>query len=220
MNYPFRVAILRYAADGNAETLRQTVESIVENYPKPALDCMMNNLGTHDTSRLLTRLTGVERPASLEEQANCTFTPEQREQALSLARPATVLQFTLSGVPCIYYGDEAGLDGFGDPFCRKCYPWGHEDTALLHWYRDLIRIRRATSAYAGGTYRTLRADNGVFAFERSAPGSRAVTVVNMGAETEYPLPDSGELLLSYHCERTEKWLILKKHGCAVIRCGT
>ena len=85
----------------------------------------------HDTPRLLTVLTGAEIPESLEAQANYVFSPEQTARARALVRLATVLQFTLPGVPCVYYGDEAGLDGFGDPFCRKCYPWGQEDGELM-----------------------------------------------------------------------------------------
>ena len=216
MNYPFRRAILRYAADRNAGALREAIETIVENYPKPALDCMMNNLGTHDTSRLLTRLTLAEKPESLEQQAAYVFSPEQRERARALNHMATILQFTLPGVPCVYYGDEAGLDGFGDPFCRRCYPWGHEDAEIMDWYRSLIRVRRENAAFAGGGYRTLRAENGLFAFMRSAPGSRAVTVANMGQEMDFPLPPGASLMLSYNCEPAGDVLHLQTCGCAVL----
>lgn len=217
MNYPFRRAILRYAADGDAHALCQAVETIVENYPKPALECMMNNLGTHDTSRLLTRLTLAEKPASLKEQAAYVFSPDELRRARSLCHMATVLQFTLPGVPCIYYGDEAGLDGFGDPFCRRCYPWGHKDAALLDWYRALIRIRRENAAFAGGEYRTVLAENGLYIFERSQSGNCTATVTNMGDETRCPLPDGTELLLGYACRQEAGSLFLSAHGCAVLR---
>ena len=216
MNYPFRVAILRFAENGDAGELCEAVESIVENYPKPALDCMMNNLSTHDTPRLLTALTGAAPPASLTEQANYVFTPEQTARARTLVHIATVLQFTLPGVPCVYYGDEAGLDGFGDPFSRRCYPWGHEDGTLLDWYRTLIRVRRETPAYAGGDYRTDRAENGLYAFERSVSGSRARTLVNMGGETDVPLPAEASVVLSYNCEPDGDFLHLQQYGCAVL----
>ena len=216
MNYPFRVAILRYAADGDAAALGEAVESIVEDYPKPALDCLMNNLSTHDTPRLLTVLTGAETPVSLEAQANYVFSPEQTARARALVRLATVLQFTLPGVPCVYYGDEAGLDGFGDPFCRKCYPWGQEDGKLMNWYRALIRVRRGADAYAGGTYRTVRAKNGLYAFERRTKDSRALTVVNMGGETDYPLPAGAVPLLGYEAERAGDVLCLQRYGCAIL----
>jgi len=216
INYPFRVAILRYAETGDAGALREAVESVVENYPKPALDCLMNNLSTHDTPRLLTVLTGVTAPGSLAGQADYVFTPEQTARARALVHLASVLQFTLPGVPCVYYGDEAGLDGFGDPFCRKCYPWGREDGELMDWYRALIRVRRETSAFAGGTYRTVKAENGLYAFERRVPSSRALTVVNLGGETDYPLPAGAALVLSYGCEPGGDFLRLKPQGCAIL----
>ena len=56
------------------------------------------------------------------------------------------MQYTLPGVPCIYYGDEAGMEGYRDPFNRRCFPWGKEDAALTEWYRSLARLRQTARA--------------------------------------------------------------------------
>ena len=185
MNYPFRTAILGYVRSGNAQALRETVETIVENYPKPALDCLMNNLGTHDTWRILTLLSGADWQ-SREGRAAGTLTPEQLQRAKSLNHIATLLQFTLPGVPCVYYGDEAGLEGCEDPFCRRCYPWGHEDAEIMDWYKKLIRIRRENAVFAGGLYRTVKSEGGLFIFERSKNGRNLRITTNM-------CPESAEL---------------------------
>ncbi len=51
----------------------------------------------------------------------------------------------LAGVPCIYYGDEVGVDGNNDPFCRKPFPWDPalQDTQLLALYQRMAKLRKA-----------------------------------------------------------------------------
>ncbi len=128
----------------------------------------MNHIGTHDTERALTVLGG--EPAGnrgREWQAAQRLSPEQRATGLKRLRLASLLQYVLPGVPCIYYGDEAGMEGYRDPFNRACYPWGREDEELLSWYRGLGRLRAQEKAILGtGSYRTLYADGNLLAFER------------------------------------------------------
>lgn len=216
MNYPFRTAILGYVRNGNAQALQAAVETIVENYPKPALDCLMNNLGTHDTWRILTLLSGADWQ-SREGRAAGALTPEQLQRAKSLNHIATLLQFTLPGVPCVYYGDEAGLEGCEDPFCRRCYPWGHEDAEIMDWYKKLIRIRRENAVFAGGLYRTVKSEDGLFIFERSKNGRNLRIATNMGPETaELPVLSIEQVLLAHGCETRPGVLALALQGCAII----
>lgn len=217
MNYPFRAAILGYIRSGSAQALRESVETIVENYPKPALDCLMNHLGTHDTWRILTLLSGADWQ-SRDERARGALTAEQLQRAKSLNHIATLLQFTLPGVPCVYYGDEAGLEGYEDPFCRRCYPWGQEDMEIMGWYQRLIRLRRENAVFAGGVYRTVKSENGLFVFERVRNGKTLRIAANMGPGTaEIPVLDSTQVLLTYDCKIRPGTLILAPRGCAVIR---
>ena len=60
---------------------------------------------------------------------------------------------TLPGVPCIYYGDEAGMEGYGDPFNRRYYPWGEEDAELISFFSKIGRIRRENSEFSEGILR-------------------------------------------------------------------
>ena len=168
MNYPFRDAILGFLLGNDPKQFAETVESICENYPPPCLRLLMNHIGTHDTERALTVLGG--EPAGnrgREWQAAQRLSPEQRATGLKRLRLASLLQYVLPGVPCIYYGDEAGMEGYRDPFNRACYPWGREDEELLSWYRGLGRLRAQEKAILGtGSYRTLYADGNLLAFER------------------------------------------------------
>ena len=168
MNYPFRDAILGFLLGGDPRNFAETVESICENYPPQCLRLLMNHIGTHDTERALTVLGG--EPAGnrgREWQAAQHLSPEQREIGLKRLRLASLIQYLLPGVPCIYYGDEAGMEGYRDPFNRACYPWGHEGLNLLTWYKGLGQLRAQEKPVLGqGSYRTLFADGNLLAFER------------------------------------------------------
>ena len=56
---------------------------------------------------------------------------------------ASAMQYTLPGVPCVYYGDEAAWRVIRDPFNRGCYPWGRENQELLAWYRRWGKSERS-----------------------------------------------------------------------------
>ena len=168
MNYPFRTAIIDFVRRGNAEGLALTVESIAENYPPEVLHCLMNNLGTHDSVRIITALAGDEFDIDMPRfiQANTHLNEEEWARGIELLKTASLLQMTLPGVPCIYYGDEAGVEGYKDPFNRASYPWGRENAELLDWYRKITAIRASHAVYKRGAYRTIAADEGFYAFER------------------------------------------------------
>ena len=96
-----------------------------------------------------------------------------------------VLQFFLPGVPSIYYGDEAGLQGWKDPFNRRCYPWGNEDTELVEYTRQMAKIRREHPAFAEGAMEFLVLEEKVLGFARYIlqNGSSAVVLMNRSDET-------------------------------------
>ncbi len=192
MNYPWRKAIIAYAMgrdDGSA--LGEAVMTIAENYPPQVLSCLMNCLGTHDTPRILTVL-GDEFDGSKAEKAERFLSAEQRAAAIARLEVATLLQFTLPGMPSVFYGDEAGLEGFEDPFCRRFYPWGREDTALRDHYAALARLKREVPALRGGDVRVMAAGEGRFAFTRSTERQTARIYVNQSS-TPWQLPETGTL---------------------------
>ena len=84
----------------------------------------------------------------------------------AMLQAAMVLMFFLPGVPSIYYGDEAGLQGYKDPFNRRCYPWGHEDQELISYVKELGRIRKSYKIFRSGRLKFLNAQDDVMAFVR------------------------------------------------------
>lgn len=141
MNYPFKEAILSYVLNGDKNAFIADVTAVLEHYPKQSLDVLMNLVGSHDTARAITVLSGIKPPYSKKDRADFTLSCEQYDLAKRRLKVASALQYTLPGVPCVFYGDEAGKQGFEDPLNRGTYPWGREDTDLIEHYRALGKIR-------------------------------------------------------------------------------
>ena len=183
MNYPFRNAVLALLLDGDVETFCNILTELYASYPETVLHSLMNLLGTHDTERILTVLgdptCGVE--CSNRELAVKRLSDSDRACAIERLKLASLLQFTVYGVPSVYYGDEAGMEGYHDPFCRFPYPWGREETSLVEHYRMLGDLRRRHSALREGDFRFLWHDDSAFVFERLDPqsGDRILVAVNL-----------------------------------------
>ena len=142
MNYPFRDAIIAFLrGDAPAAALTSTVMTVCENYPREVVPCLMNSLSTHDTARILTLLSTVPTPSTRDARAAYRLSDEDKALALERLLAAVFLQFTLPGSPCIYYGDEAEMEGYEDPFNRRFYPWGKENADLLAFHREIAALR-------------------------------------------------------------------------------
>ena len=167
MNYPFRNAILDFTRgrdDGRG--FRDTVMSIVENYPPQVMQCCMNLLGTHDTARILTALVD-DFEGTRAEKAQRRLSRNRLEVAMDRLYMASFLQFTLPGAPSIYYGDEAGMEGHQDPFNRRTFPWGRENRELQAHFRLLGALRRDYEALRLGDIRFFQASDRNLGFTRS-----------------------------------------------------
>ncbi len=193
MNYPLMRAILSFIKEGGGHALLELAMSQAEHYPPPALHTLMNHLGTHDTERLITALSG--EPAAGRGrawQAGQRLTPAQRRRGEALVRLASALQYTLPGVPCVYYGDERGMEGYGDPFNRAPMRWQNPPSpALVPWYRTLGRLRRTLPVLAGGRLLPVAAAQDLVAFRRVSseqPGQPGLLVAVNRGETSLTLP--------------------------------
>jgi glycosidase len=184
MNYPFRDSIIGFVLGGNAADFRTAMETLRENYPRDCYYSLMNALGTHDTPRILTVLgtTAEEWAMTQEEHSALTLPPERRALALKRLKLAAAILFTFPGSPTVYYGDEAGLEGFGNAFTRRGYPWGREDAGLLKWYQKLGKARSGSKALQSGDIHYLYAQDGLLVYERTAGKEQITVIVNRGEE--------------------------------------
>ncbi|WP_448884796.1 maltodextrin glucosidase [Citrobacter telavivensis] len=105
---------------------------------------------------------------------------------------AVVWLFSWPGVPCIYYGDEVGLDGDNDPFCRKTFPWQAEkqDAALLALYQRMAKLRHRIPALRYGGCQVIYAEDNVVVFLRVYQQQRVLVAINRGEACEVVLPAS------------------------------
>ncbi len=176
MNYRFRDAVLGWLANParDVETMRRQLDSIREDYPPQALAASMNLIDSHDTARALTEAGGDKNMLML----------------------MALMQFTWPGMPTIYYGDEAGMEGRRDPDDRRTYPWGSEDQALIEYYKMLARTRHSATALQTGDYRTLLAEKGkdVYSYARADAAGAAIVALNRSPQDEPVTLEVGGLL--------------------------
>ena len=183
--------------------------TVAENYPPQVLQALMNALGTHDTPRILTALIG-DFPGDREYQAKVRLSFAQRELAFQRLRLAAFLQYTLPGCPCLYYGDEAGLEGCKDPFNRGCFPWGREDRRFTDFFRDLGQLKNNSAALRSGTVRLVKAGEGKIAFLRRTGTQTVLCCVNRSGE---PLRvEARRSLLSQNSTRQAEGFVVNPDG--------
>lgn len=178
MNYPLKNGILEFIKHGNSAALSSAVNLILDHYPKEAVDCLMNITGTHDTARMLTVLATDKVFYNRAEKAGFSLNENDLKNGIKKVKLASLLQFTLPGVPCIYYGDEIGMQGFEDPFNRRTFNWGNINKQLLEWYGFLGRLRK-DPIFKEGNYREIYSSDGVFIFERFLNKKRIIIGVNL-----------------------------------------
>ena len=178
MNYPFRTALIAYLRGGDADDFRETLEALRENYPPEAFLSLMNFLGTHDTPRILTVLGADNVPDNKADRAAYRLSPAQRQIGLERLRLAALILFTFPGAPTVYYGDEAAMEGWEDPFNRAGYPWAQEDTDLKAHFAELARFRHSFPALQAGVLHWIWTSGPLLIFARELDGQLLTTVVN------------------------------------------
>ncbi|WP_019552928.1 4-alpha-glucanotransferase [Propionispira raffinosivorans] len=144
MNYPFRRIVLDFLLDyvDAAQTNRKLL-SLQENYPIENFYAMMNLVDSHDVERAITTLGEAPFYEGMPAVNQGKYRMDQEHFQLGLDRLklAVLWQMTFPGVPCVYYGDEIGMQGFKDPYNRGTYTWGKENKILLDWYKRVIALR-------------------------------------------------------------------------------
>lgn len=206
MNYPLKDAMIGYMHGGNAVELLRCVRSLIDHYPKQTLDCLMNVLGTHDTARILTVLGGIYCQNKDEMAQKSAYLSESAKKiAVEKLKMAAVLQFTMPGVPCIYYGDENGQEGHIDPFCRCCYDWEDQNTELIGFYQKLGAIRKKyKNVFKDGAFYEILLDDGLIVYKRTN-GKQSVYVYTNNSSRRYviDLPEAMTELLTDRSYRSE-----------------
>jgi len=178
MNYPVRLSIIDFLMNRiNADRLCRNIMSLYENYPKEIFYSALNVLGSHDRVRPITIFGGGE---NVPEDMKYDFKLSEIDYQLGKRRmkAAVLMQYCMPGVPAIYYGDEAGVEGHADPYNRSTYPWGREDKELLEYYKLWGQIYQNHKVLIDGSFTVYPVGEDVLAIERENDRERIVAFVN------------------------------------------
>ena len=180
MNYPRRTALLAFVRNQiGAPEMAARLEQLRENYPRDAFFSCLNLLGSHDRERLFTMLGDAPDPDTLSDEECAAFRLDEGHASLAMSRLwlTVLLQMTLPGVPCVYYGDERGMEGFRDPYNRAAFPWdgGRMDCATV--FRNAIAVRKALPVLTTGDFEPFADGEDVFGFWRRGEDGECVCVL-------------------------------------------
>ena len=134
MNYPLTEAAISFlTARTDAYALDHVLQTLREHYPRPFFEACLNLISSHDIIRAATALSGAPDRNSVSRKLQAAYHPSERDQQKGYLRLtlAAALQMALPGVPCVYYGDEAGMTGMSDPFKPRNLSLGRGERAGL-----------------------------------------------------------------------------------------
>jgi cyclomaltodextrinase / maltogenic alpha-amylase / neopullulanase len=183
MNYPVTKSCIQFFASQeiSAEEFAEDLYAYLMRYSDQANFCMLNLLDSHDTMRFLTWCQGDIKKLML----------------------AILFLFSYVGIPCTYYGTEIGMEGNGDPDCRRTFDWeeSHWDKELLAFYKRVIAFRKKCKPLQYGTIK-MWANDGVFYLERECGHEKVLTVLNRTKEGKNIVLPAGKAMEWVTTEKT------------------
>ncbi|MBQ8250038.1 MAG: glycoside hydrolase family 13 protein [Clostridia bacterium] len=184
MNYPLKEAIIDYILGGDCTRLKKTARELWSHYPEAVSHALMNFLSTHDTERILSVLADVGVSSMPNrELASFRLDKDTRQKAVERLKLAWTLLAAFPGIPCIFYGDEAGMEGGRDPFNRMPYIWGNEDAELVGFYRRIGMIRKSEPLFWMGDLEIIETGyKSRFMLAREYDGRRLIAAVNLSSD--------------------------------------
>ena len=167
MNYPFKLAMVDFFAKSriSVEDFSSVLSLNRSIYMDSITRQMWNLIGSHDTPRFLTECG----------------------EDIDRIKLAIAFQFTYSGVPYIYYGDEVGITGALDPFSRKCMIWEDEkqNQDILNFYKKMIFFRKENKVLIYGDFKVLYCKDNVLVYERKYKDEKIVIAINNNSHSFY-----------------------------------
>lgn len=179
MNYVFRGAVVNFVRDGKLDEAVSTLERLRERYPKEAFYAMMNLVASHDTTRILSYLDGIDDD-KIQKDTDSAFPTYEKtsDKAKNLQYLVAFIQMTYPGAPTIYYGDEIGMVGADDPDDRRGMTWGQGNKQIVEWYATMAKIRSNYTALRTGDIQMFSVNNNVLAYTRSDKDASLVVMAN------------------------------------------
>lgn len=162
MNYPIRDNLISFfKREINAKQLKNLFMTQLENYPERNYMGNFNLISSHDVERILTVCKNISK-----------------DGYLNIFRQFVAALFIFAGVPCIYYGDEAGLEGGKDPDNRRTFPWGNENMEIYNIYKEYSDLRNSGYVLKKGSSLFENAGEDVLCLRRSRNNSSVILYLN------------------------------------------
>ncbi len=217
MNYPLKNAIINYVKTNDEEQLKNVINEQIDHYPSFVLNSLMNMLATHDTFRLISALSSIDT-TNLNKRQMSYLTLDELEYSTAKQRVkiASLLQYTLFGVPSLYYGDEIGMQGFVDPLNRGCMDWNGGDKELLEWFTMLGKIRSEYDCFSG-EFELLYAKNGAICYKRRGKSSELLIAINL-SKKDKQLEFDEKLVNILNNENFTNEIIIKAQEYKILAC--
>lgn len=186
MNYPLRNAIIDAALCRiDAYEFNRRVMSLKENYPRPAFYSLLNMLSSHDVERIVTLMSGVPNRHEVDRETQSKFKLDGYTLKIARKRVKMVMGMimTMPGVPCLFYGDELGVQGYGDPFCRSSFPWDSMDEVdpnaeMRSWIKALTKLRKSSKAFSIGEFNYVYRIGNTYAYIRDYNDEKYIVLTN------------------------------------------
>lgn len=193
MNYPLRLAIIDFLSHNRLEKLVYFMREEINNFPKFVLNSMMNLLSSHDMPRINSTFSGVNfNNLSKREASEIVMTKTEYYKCRNLVEMAYIMTYTLPGIPSLYYGDEIGMEGGKDPFCRQMMKWNPEeqDKELLSFFKKLGKMREElfpTKVLVDGLYQEEYFENNIYIYNRHNDQVKLIVIIN-NSDYDYYYP--------------------------------
>ncbi|WP_334351597.1 glycoside hydrolase family 13 protein [Companilactobacillus sp. HBUAS56257] len=200
MNYAYTDSISKYLLKKqiSADKMVSDINDQLMLYRDQTDQIQFNVLDSHDTARLLTE-AGDDK---------------------DLMKQTLAFTYLQPGVPCIYYGDEVGMDGGNDPDCRKCMVWDEskQDKNLFSFFQKLIEIRKNNQKILseGEMVWEKVADNGLIILSRQLNGQEVKIILNSGTQAQ-TVSNNREVILSNLIENNNQELTISPKGFALVK---
>lgn len=168
MNYPLSVSIHNFwlNKDKTKTDFEHSINANYAMYMQQTNDVNFNLLDSHDTNRLIHKVSGD----------------------MDIFYQQLTILFTMPGTPCIYYGSEIAMEGSYDPDCRRCMPWddieaGQYDMEMAHM-KALIQLYRNEDAFRSNELCFLNEIDipRVIEYTKASDGKRIKIILNCSDE--------------------------------------